>query len=475
MTKRNIFYNTLYQFVNLIIPIIIAPYLSRVIGADGIGLSAYGKAMAGYFLLFAVLGLNSYGNRTIALVKTDKKKVSETFWEIYLMQFISAAISLTIYVFFILQSKSVYKEVLIINIIYVASGLFDINWFYYGIGEFKFTSIRNIIVKLMSTGLIFLLVKSKQDIFLYIIIISLSLLVSNVILWMYLKKYIYIIPISLKNSLKHFKPNLFLFIPTIAVSIYKLMDRIMLGKMSNMVQMGYYENAENLIAIPLSLITAMGTVMLSRISELIKKGEYEKVHIYNRDSIQLMLCASLPFAFGLIGTAKIFVPMYFGNDFLGSVIVVKMLAVTCPFVAVANVIKTQCIIPLKMDSIFVKSTILGAISNFCINILLIPKLGAFGAAIGTVVAEVSVALYQYAMVRPQLRGISIIRDNLIVLIACILMELILYIISKLSLNLVVKLIIQVIGGVGIYFLIIFLYFILFKKERGLYWVGMLRR
>lgn len=475
MIKRNIFYNTLYQLINLIIPIITAPYLSRVIGADGVGISSYGRAVAGYFVLFAMLGLNNYGNRTIALSKGDKKSISETFWQIYAMQFISSIVVLIVYIVYVLRCTGEYRLVLLINIIYVLSSLFDINWFFFGIGEFKLTATRNILIKVASTVLIFLLVKKRTDIYTYIMITAAGFLIANLILWVYLRKYVWFAKISAHDCYKHIKPNVVLFIPALAVSVYKLMDKVMLGTLSDSVQNGYYENTSNIVTIPLSVITALGTVMLPKISELVKNGDDRKILAYNRDTIQLMLGTSLPFSAGLICIADNFVPLYLGKDFIESVIVLKLLAITCPFITIGNVVRTQFIIPRKKDSIYVQATILGALLNFVINLLLIGKHGAVGAAIGTIVAEVSVALYQCIRVRKQLCRIPIVKDNLSFLLASVFMSLMVNIVGQFPLHPIMIIAVQIFVGALVYFIFIAVYFYKFDKGRMLHWLDMLKK
>lgn len=474
MIKRNIFYNTLYQLVNMIIPILTTPYLARVIGAEGVGISAYAKCIAGYFVLFSMQGLNNYGNRTIALAN-GKEEISRCFWEIYIVQLISSIISLIAFIGYIWGNREeMYAKALVINSIYVISAIFDINWFYYGIGQFKLTSVRNIIVKIISAILIWGFVKSKKDILIYIGIVSFGFLTSNIILWKYLKNYIQFVRVSLKDCIKHIKPNFILFIPVLSISVYKLMDKIMLGNLSDVTQIGYYENATNIITMPLALITAMGTVMLPKISSLIRMGKDKEVQIYNRDSIQLMIGVSLPFAVGVSCIAENFIPWFLGEEFKDCIIVLRLLAITCPFVALGNVVRNQCIIPFKEDFIYIKATILGAGINFIINYTLIPDLGAVGAAIGTIGAEMCVTTYQCIKGKKYLDGIPIIRDNFIFLLASILMGGIIKLIDILTIDVFQLLMIQIIFAVSIYILIIYIYFYYFD-ERGIeYWLKFLK-
>lgn len=467
--RRNIFYNTMYQIVNMMIPLILAPYLSRILGASGVGVNSYAKAIAGYFVLFAMQGLNQYGNRTIALSKESKEEVSKSFWEVYIVQAMTSIIVLIAYLFFIELYSGEYKVALKINIIYVISAAFDINWFYFGIGEFKLSAIRNIGVKCITTILIFAFVKSYTDIYIYIFILSTGILCSNLVLWLYLKKYIIRVKVSVKECSKHIKPNFVLFIAVLAISMYKLMDKVMLGSMSNVIQNGYYENMSNVITIPLSIITAVGTVMLPRVSQLVKDGEKEKVIQSNRDTIQVMLGLSIPFTVGICFIADSFVPLYFGQEFSECINVLKLLAITSPFITFGNVIRTQCVIPLKKDTIFVKATMIGAILNFGVNLILIPPFGAVGAAIGTIVAEIAVAMYQYYKIRYVIYEIPIVEDNYVFVVSSIIMAIILWCISQLSLNQNLIMFLQMIIGCFVYIGCIYIYFRHCKNDRAQYW------
>lgn len=474
MIRRNVFYNFMFQLVNVIVPIITAPYLSRILGAEGIGINSYSHAIAGYFVLFAMLGLNNYGSRSIALEKESRKELSNTFCGIYQMQFVMSTIVFLIYIVYVYMSKNTYKVALLINSLYVISAVLDINWFYFGLGEFKLTATRSMILKIFSTVAIFLCVKESEDIYIYVMIYTANIFISNIVMWFYLKKYIDIVFIPFEQWRKHIKPNLMLFIPALAVSIYKIMDKIMLGHMVGAVQNGYYECAASIVTIPLSLITAMGTVMLPKVSELIKKQEYEVIEKYNENTIQFLLAGSMPLTLGIIVVADDFVNVYYGRGFEECIPVLKMLAITCPFIAMGNVLRTQYIIPRKRDKVYVLSTILGAIVNFIFNIILIPEYGAKGAAVGTVAAEMTVMMYQFIKMRQYLKCRKIIKENYIFVIAGILMLCILsiadFVLGRFSL---INLLIQICIGIVTYFFVVGIHFILFEKEKFKYWMNVI--
>lgn len=160
--KKNLIFNMLYQALNMFMPLITAPYLARVIGAAGTGTYSYYYSIAGYFVLFGMLGVNNYGNRSIAMIRDDLHKLSKTFWEIYSFQLITASISLGVYILWALSVHSEERIIILLNICYVASALFDINWLFFGLEQFKWTSIRNASIKILSVMAILLSCKKEK-------------------------------------------------------------------------------------------------------------------------------------------------------------------------------------------------------------------------------------------------------------------------------------------------------------------------
>ena len=235
---RNLAYNLIYQILILLLPLITSPYISRVMGAEGIGIYSYVSSIAYYFLIFINLGLANYGNRSIARVREDEEKRSQVFCSIQGMQILVGIPVLIIYFlccFFVF--KTTYQLYFIIYGLYVLSAVFDINWFYFGMGEFKISTIRSIIVRTLTFVSVFVFVKTKEDLIIYIFIMAISFLISSISLWLKLKKYVKFVKPSL--IVKHFFPNLILFIPILAMSIYRVMDKIMITALSNEVETGY--------------------------------------------------------------------------------------------------------------------------------------------------------------------------------------------------------------------------------------------
>lgn len=451
--KKNFVYNIIYQILNMLIPLITAPYVSRVIGADGVGTYSYTYSIVQYYLLFILLGVNNYGNRTIAKDRDDKDDLSKNFWNIYSIQFISFIIVSIVYFIYTLKFASDYKLIFTIEYIFLISTCLDINWFFFGLEKFKYTIMKNLGIKILSTISIFIFVKTKYDLNLYILILALSTLLANIVLWKYLIKYVKIKKPNLNEIKTHFKKDIILFIPVLSISIYNVMDKIMIGNFSTVTEVGLYENAEKIINIPLNIITALGTVMLPRISNLSKKGEDKKIREYISKSMQFTIFISIPICLGLAAISRDFAPLFYGVGFKKTGILIEILSVIIIFKCCANVIRTQYLIPNEKDSDYIISVVLGAITNFIINLLLIPKFNSVGACIGTVIAELVVMLYQFYSVRNNFKSLILNKKTFLILLKSICMFIIVISIKQLNLSSFITILLQVTIGVLFYALV----------------------
>ncbi len=455
--KKNFLYNFIYHILILLIPLITAPYLSRVVNAEGVGIYSYTYSIVNYFMLFVILGVNNYGNRTIAKVRENLKELSKNFWGIYLFQLFMGISMLVLYLIYLHFFVKSYKEIAFLQIFYIISSIVDINWFYFGLEEFKMTITRNSIVKVISLVLIFILVRTPQDLWKYVLIMSGTTMLSQLLLWLNLRKWIYITKIEKNDIIKHIKPNLILFIPVIAVSLYKIMDKIMLGAISNIEEVGYYENAEKIINVPTVLINTLGTVMLPRMANIVSKGDENKLKEYINKSISFALFMAFPMCFGLIGIGREFAPIYFGQQFEKTGILIILLSVTLPFVAFANVLRTQYLIPKERDKEYIISVILGAVVNFVINSILIAKIGSIGACIGTIAAECTVMIYQTAVLVTELPVKQFIKNIMPFLVKSMVMFFIVILISTFKIEIVSMLILQILIAIIVYTIMNFNY------------------
>ncbi len=408
-TKKNFIYNAFYQVFSIVIPIILAPFLSRRLGVSGGGVYSYTYSIAFYFSLFTLLGMNNYGSRLIAKSRDNKKEMSKYFWQLVLIQFLFGTIMLVLFFFMILCVFNNYKKIFIIQSLFILSSMLDINWFFTGLEEFKVPVLRSFIIKIVNFICIIIFVKNLNDIWIYALIMSLSSLINQLVLWPFVKQKVYYIKPKLKDAIEHVKKLFILFIPVIAVSVYKIMDKIMIGLISNIDEVGFYEYAEKINSIPLTVIAALGTVMLPKISNLVAKKDGKAIMQYLNKAIEFVLLISTPLIYLFIISMNYVVPLYLGKEFLPTANLVILLSITLPFVSFANVIRTQYLIPMEKDKIYIFSVIVGAILNLVFNFLFIPSFGAIGACYGTIAAEISVMVYQTVCIRKEIEIIKNIK------------------------------------------------------------------
>lgn len=448
--KKNFIYNLIYQILILILPLITAPYLSRVVGADGVGTYSYTYSIVYYFMLLTLLGVNNYGNRTIAKSRDNKEELSKNFWGIYFFQLFMGIIMLTFYLGYVFIFDNKYRIIALIQSLFIVSAILDISWFYFGLEEFKATISRNTIIKITTVILIFIFVKSSDDLWKYTLIMSGMTTLGQLIFWIFLKGKINFVKINFKDIKQHIKPNIILFVPVIAVSLYKIMDKIMLGALTEVKEVGYYENAEKIINIPITIITSLGTVMLPRMSNIVTNGEKNKANVYITKSITFEMFISFAMCFGLIAVGYRFAPFYFGKEFQKTGILIMLLSVTLPFLAFANVLRTQYLIPKEKDKDYIISVSLGALINLIMNSIFIPKYGSIGACFGTIAAEAIVAIYQSISVRKELNIEEYLKKSIPFLLKACIMFIIVYSLNFVKMNSLLRIICQILLGVGIY-------------------------
>lgn len=387
-TITDILFSMLYQFTNIFLPLISAPIVSRAIGAEGVGIQSVVNANTSYFVMFALLGLQNYGNRTIAM-QIDKETADKTFFEIYAMQFISGIISLISFCLLIAfcdigENKRYYQ----INVIYVLSAILDISWYFYGKSAFKFISLRSIAVRVVSFLATVLFVYNENHVGRYVFIISASHLLSALSLWGYMYKNVKFHRPKRLNIVQHIKPNLILFIPIVAMQIYRVMDKTMLGLLRGNVDSGLYAAADRILSVTLVVFTAIGTVMMPHSSKLVSQGKTEKLLASIRNSMQLQMMIAYCLSFGMLCISEEALLIYYGEGFEKAGMILQIMSFVPVITAWKNVVRNQYLMPNQMDRIYGTALIVGAVCNLCVNIILIPINGACGAAIGTVAAEV---------------------------------------------------------------------------------------
>ena len=454
--KKNYIYNLAYQILIIIVPLITTPYVSRTLGAESIGIYSYTYSIVTYFILLGSLGITMYGQREIAYVQEEKYKRSKVFWEIIFMRFITLGISLILfYIAFTYNNQySMYYKILIFDII---ANAFDSSWLFHGLEDFKKTVIRNTIVKLISICCIFIFIKETTDLWKYFIIYVFSNLIGNISLWMYVPKYIEKVPLNKLQIFKHLKPTIALFIPQVAVQIYTVLDTTMIGIIvANKSEVGYYEQAQKIVKLLLTLATSLGTVMLPRMANTFAKGDKKKLEEYTKTSFQFVLLLSFPLMFGMLSVVSEFVPVFYGSGYDKVTILINIILPIILIIGLSNVIGTQYLLPTKRQKEFTISVTAGAIVNFMLNIFLIKLWGATGASIATVIAEITVTGLQFYIVRKEIKLMDVIKISKNYFIASMIMFAVSYIVGHLIENDVISMAIQIVLGIITYFSILFL-------------------
>ncbi|OOM80326.1 flippase [Clostridium sp. BL-8] len=395
---KNFMYNLLLQIVTLFMPLITVPYISRVLGKQGIGVYSYTFSIVQYFVIFGTLGMSIYGNRQIAYVRDDKEEMSRTFWSITLLKLITTSIALLSYMVFFGLNRT-YGSIYLIQSMNIIAAIIDISWLYMGLEDFKKTVMRNLAVKIIGVACIFVFVKSYDDLDKYVTINALMTLLGNLAMWMYVPKTVSKIRIKFSDIIKHIVPSLQLFIPQIAIQIYLALDKTMLGILANTGEVGLYEQSEKIIKLLLGLVTALGVVMIPRMSNTFANGDNEKMNRYLNKSLNGIAYVSIPMAVGLAAVSSEFVPWFFGPDFGVVSYLMIILTPILFFIAISNVLGTQYLLPSNRTNEFTISVTIGAIVNVILNFILIPKYKAVGTCISTVIAEFSVTLIQYITLR----------------------------------------------------------------------------
>ena len=466
--KKNFVYNVLYQILTIIIPLITSPYLTRVIGAGGLGEYTFTQSYAHYFVLFILLGVNNYGNREIARVQDDKELASKTFWEIYAFQASLLVIVASLYAisvsFFVTGSKTLYW----IQMLYVISAGFDINWCCFGLEKFKLTVIRNSIIKVAFAALIFLLIHSPDDIWIYTLLAAGSLLISQLVVWPFILKEIHFVKPDKAAVIKRIKPNLMLFLPVIAVSLYTIMDKLMLGILDAKTEVAFYSYAGSFIEIPETIILALSTVMLPRASKMLYDGKEKESFRLLKRSMQFAMLFSIGSAFGLASISQELIPWYYGSAFDRCAVFAMTLTPVIVLTSWNGIIRTQYVIPKGYDRIYLLTVSTGAIVNLALNYILIPRINGIGAVIGTVCAQASVCIVQFLLTKKEIRYREFIIEAIVFCLCGFAMALVVRLIPAISKVTIIDILYRIIVGIVVYGDLTMIYLVHMKKDNFLW-------
>ena len=407
--NRNLFKNylfyILYQVLTILTPIIVVPYTTRVIGATGLGINAFTSSIVQWFVIFGIMGISMYGNKEIARVRDDRELLSKTFMGIFIMQLINMLVVSVLYIAFVYYANVNNKIIYFLQGFVLLATMFDITWFFLGVEDFKKSSIRNMVFKLINVALIFIFVKDASDLPIFVFINTFTQLLGQLVLFVQLKEYIDFKWVSIRDAFAlHMRPNFVLFVPQIAISIYSVLDQTMTGLLSvDEAQLAFYQQAIRFDKMFLYFITSIGMVMLPRIANEHAKGDKGNIFQYLNTTLKLALYLAIPMMFGMIGVGPFFINWFLAPEFTLVGYLIALMSPIIVFISLSNVFGIQFMVPTNMLRQYSLSVIFGAVTNFILNLLLIPIYGAIGSAISVMSAELVVTITQFFYVRKYFR------------------------------------------------------------------------
>ena len=454
--RKNYVYNLFYRILLVATQVLITPYLSRVLYADGIGQVSFAESIVSYFCLFANLGIGTFGQREISYHQDNKVKYSEIFWNAFTLKFITSMITLIVYALLsLVYFHNVLYLALSLNIIAV---LLDITWFFQGLEEFGKIVLRNSIIKLLNIVFIFTFIKSKDDILLYAFSIGFFAIVSNLSLYFYLNRFILPLKIDNLKPFSNFGVYFSLFIPTIAIQIYTVLDKTMIGVITKSnFENGYYDVSVNISKALLTLITSLSLAIIPRIGLLYSRKEQSLLNELMYGSYRFVWMMGVPLSLGLIAVSGNFVPWFLGPGFDKAITLINILSLLIIAIGINNITGAQYLITTERQNLYTLSVILGAILNFLLNLFLIYKFESIGAAIASVIAEFFIAIFQLYIVRKEISIKRIIYEGKNYYIAGAAMFIIVSILARNFRPILYNTLILVVVGATIYFSIL-LYF-----------------
>lgn len=399
--KKNIFLNGINTITGILFPVVTFPYAARILLPEGIGIIQFFNSIIGYIVLLTSLGIPMYAVREVAKHRDDKTLRDRTTVEILIL---STLLCLFGYIIVWLLAEfipQIHKNsalfyILSLTIVFTSIG---VNWFYQGIENFKFITIRAIIIRTLCAVSLFIFVKDSSDLLKYGVITVGATVGNNIINFIHLRKHInlWAIRIPELHISRHIKPAFQVFVLNLIISLYIQLNTIMLGFMAGDEQVGYFTAGTKISHIGLTIISSLGTVMLPRCSNLLHNREMVRFAAVIGKSLNLTLALSLPMTIGLMILSPAVTEIFCGPDYIASIPVLYLNAPVIIFISLTNLMGIQILYPMDKVKIVILSVTGGAFFNLIMNFILIPSMGAFGASISTLLSEFAVLVIQLAI------------------------------------------------------------------------------
>ncbi|WP_337420009.1 flippase [Phocaeicola sp.] len=452
--KSNYIFNLLNSVSQLLFPLITFPYASRIMMADGIGQVQFFSSIISYISLFTCLGIPMYAIREVAKVRSDAAKMSTTTIEILLLHAMLTILGYVAAAIICMTVSDVQTDIplfliLSATIFFTAIGC---EWFYQGIEDFKYVAIRGLVVKIISVALLFLFVKTKEDILWYGAYTVFGVLGGNIFNFLRLRKYVdrRIVNIHDLHPLRHLKPAIHIFVFNVITSIYLQLNTMLLGFLKDVAAVGYFTAATKLMYMTMSVSNSLGSVMMPRASNLIAENKMNEFKNVVQKSYDFIIAISIPLTIGLIFTSKSAILLLSGNSFYPSILASQIVAINIISIGISGVMGMQILYPMGKINIVILCTFLGAITNVIVNVLLIPHYGHYGTAIAFATTELVVTVSMYFIGKKYIPIRLLKHQHLNYLVSGVAMGIVLFIIAKQEYNNIVTLLSMLLTGVSVY-------------------------
>lgn len=396
--RKNFFYTFLLTGSNLLFPLLTFPYLSRILGAEGLGICNFILSYGQNYTIIAGLGIPIYGIREIAKAGNDEKKRSKLFFELLIIHFISTGFFLIIYLasIFMYDDLRDYKDLALLGGTLILFNVFSIEWLFTGISEFKYITVRSLIIRGFSVISIFIFVKNKDDFFIYILTFVVTIFLTIVLDVRYSTKFISRkVVLSFRGTLAHIKPIAFLGIYMILTSVYSVLPTTLLGFLSTKVSVGYYFGANKIIRVVISVFSSLITVMIPRLNVSVEKEEFDKYLMLVNQSLKVVISFGLPITFFVFLLARPLVMLLGGENFNNSIVVVQIMSPVILLVSFAQIFVFLVLSVNRKDKQMVLLSVIGMTISIIINLLLIPLLAERATGISQLMSELAVTLIAF--------------------------------------------------------------------------------
>lgn len=454
LAKNSIYY-LIYNVLNILFPFLIGIYVARILTPDSIGAVTFAQNIMQYFVIFAFLGIPTYGMREIAKARDDKNALNKLFTELFIINFISTLFFICLYVGMIFIVPTFRNNIwlyLVVGLLLVLNAI-NITWLFEGLEEFRFISLRNVIFKAVSFVFLIIFVKSDDDLLLYACINVIGTAGNYIINIIYYRRFAHFTFKNL-NFKKHLRPIFALVVVNLAIEIYTLIDVTMLGIFCQNENVTYYSYASKIQKIFLSVINTFTMVLVPRISLYYKEGNYEEFNNLLSKTLQLILLLAVPMIVGTILLSDNAITLLYGDDYIASSSVLKVLSFLLVISPVGYLLGSRVCLVAGQEWKMVVSVSVGAIVNVICNIFFIQLYQELGAAIASVISEIVVAIIYICFGKKyfklHLKWWSLIS----VVIASTTMAVGLYFSDFIPINIYLKLILQIICAVILYFAIL---------------------